>query len=1239
MSGRVPKPSTPLGLSRQEAATAQLQERVYGEGQSPILNAASAVQEQKGSVQGTLIGRLIESALQQSRSILAIPTGAERLIANALGKVGIDPPRPLEVLQTNTKLAEEVTQETFGIEPNKFLEVVNTLIGAVLGGAAAMKAAGASRPLLTRLLGQRFGSGVFRAINFPQIAAAANRSQKVARSVQAAGLAGTEGALFEAGFFPDSDTKQVAIGGLFGALGGWGFAALQIRKSNKLIKQFDLPDDSPPELLQELLSKNSDLPEEFSSYVASLDAQDELLGPARHIEELLNDQGVASVALTLQELGEKGGVGAVRGIDLTEDAIHELTEAFPNYRFATAVDHQGVKSFLYGLKPELREGKAIGYLTDSAINFYNKNGFLLGQRALLAGQEFSVTGVSKGVQGLKVKLQPPHVEGAASVVTSLDNVAFLDDAATTFGGSDLYSQFINFRSKNTGSWDEVFEKFTKILPDFDPALTRSLRRYLARREGATLKSRIRPDATADLQRFRRAINELHQNAANEGTTLEHLAASRGFMLTRFPRDGRIKITRVQDGMTRPFRDEARAAKFLNDYRVDNGVELTPKIDDVPAEVFDGVAISPGPSNPSMPPDFESRALQRIFSRPTKSSIAEGLFKGPKRIVQLAENRAQEWESFSGIPLFSEGMQPVSLGITRMLAKTFPYFKRLGSVVDQVKPNRRHVIREWLVSELKPNVELSAKMTPKEIQAAESLRLLYNDLFDELSKYANVELSGENFYRNYAPDVFENVRQTGSLETFEQIWKGQGKPLPPEIDYFAEMFKTGELAFFQEDDIFAVTAKTIRSGFFKAEVGPQWHQAVEFTKTIEDVDAQKFLGDWLASQRGFPELSRQEFNAATKEFLDGLGVRLKPAEIEGITNSVFTANIGSLMGFRAGLAMRNLTQPYQLFAPLLPNGFRRVAKAQIKAGTREVAEWATEIGAIRKQAPISRAEIVETIPGATGTKRRRLNQLVNKSLGWYSSADSRNRATVAVAVRDVFDDLAPAFKKGEINYQDLLDHSGLYVQEQSVQNQFLAKLENEGWTEARDYAAREMANFTNFLYGSQNSAKWVRGVPGKFFGNYSTWPMGYLNWSERVLRNANLSQKTRILAKHGLTNAVLFGMKGFRVNLMSWIPFWSLGYTGGPLTQVAVDLWTLGAGTTTQVRGYDPQPDYYMALDRMTNDHWKLFVPGGILFTRDIKRAANRLDENAPMLGILEAVGIRTTDPPEKISPGPVVGIR
>jgi hypothetical protein len=518
------------------------------------------------------------------------------------------------------------------------------------------------------------------------------------------------------------------------------------------------------------------------------------------------------------------------------------------------------------------------------------------------------------------------------------------------------------------------------------------------------------------------------------------------------------------------------------------------------------------------------------------------------------------------------------------------------------------------------------MSPKLVQRGKTIRRIMDDLFEELSESSGTKLSFDDYYQNYSPDVLAWIDETKGLD-FEKLWFNDGRALPNEIRFFGEMHKTGELAQREQDQLVNKLSRLIRSGQFKAHAGEAFENAVQIAKTVEEPGARRVLVEYLQGIRGFTDANRMEARRIMGSLYDELGLKIPENQISNVVDHMISLTYGGLMGWRPGLIVRNLTQPYNLVAPLFPRGFSRVAHAQVKAMRSEERAWAESIGAIRRQAPVTSAEVLEK-----GAGRGLIRHLNSKSISGYGHADAYNRAVTAITARDVMRKHVPDYLAGKITGKQLVKRTGMSVHEKPVQHEFFRLLDSTGEEAATNFIAREWSNFTQFLYGRANAPAWTRGVWGRVFGSYSTWPMGYLNWLRQVTTNSDgKGEVVSRLAKHGIWNAAILGASAKSgYDITRWAAWSSLRYGGGPL----VDPIETARGVHTG--GFEEEK----FRSRLENDPGDvglgmietgigLFVPGGTLLSKDIPDAGQALADGDPEAAFFELFGIRKLEEDSK----------
>jgi hypothetical protein len=405
------------------------------------------------------------------------------------------------------------------------------------------------------------------------------------------------------------------------------------------------------------------------------------------------------------------------------------------------------------------------------------------QRVSVDGQEMKLHFITK--DGSKAQIR--NLKGGDSFFVDASKIQPLDDVVSPLQNPRLARLFRDFRQERGLSWERGFNAFVDDI-GLDPKMRPAFREYLVGQEAGLLSRTINPAEN----RLLKAYEEARRKILMSGETiddLDGLAASRGFAVNRL-RDGRVKLTDT-GGHTTPYKNEEVARAFLRDAYPD-APNLAPEMGDIPEEIVAGTMNSTSPPNPAigMQADIVEAESKRVLGK--RGAFVKFWRETFGRAFTGMESLGQQWETATNIPIWSQGMQPVSKGATTAMNRSTAYFNRVHKAFKGLSPKDQNLLDRWLRSDLKTVFEQAEGMSPKLVQRGKTIRRIMDDLFEELSESSGTKLSFDDYYQNYSPDVLAWIDETKGLD-FEKLWFNDGRALPNEIRFFGEMHKTGELA--------------------------------------------------------------------------------------------------------------------------------------------------------------------------------------------------------------------------------------------------------------------------------------------------------------------------------------------------------------------------------------------------------------------------------------------------------------
>ncbi len=1152
----------------------------------------------KKFVQG-LGARALEVTLATARGALAFPAGAERLI--------IDPIFPgdqtfIRDFSEQTKYSQEILQEALGLEESKIINFTGELAGAVAVGAPVLRTG--------KFLASRF-PGIFRSFH-PESARLA------------AATLGAEGALFEAGINPEATTQSIiATTVLSGGLGATATKVVARLKAKKV-------------------ARGAESPEALADVMTNVERMAAIADDAT----ALSDEALIGIRTALSQVGEGGALGSIRAVTVKPPILERLVAEFPDYRFAQIED-----KLVYGLKPgtTLPAGtRSAPNLTDKVLNDFAETGFLRGEKILVGGkQEAAFLGASRGQllvkpgSGKPIRVDASQVSRASGEVSGeLVNPRLLEEFQF-FKGNQLLEDT-----------DVAIAQFINTQDDIVPALRPHAIEYLTRKMNEQAISRMGDERAV----FNTFIAARNRHLAGKATvSLDDIASAKGFSVVRMTgnRVQLVDMATARGGDELLWTGEARARQFLN--QLERSVpDVTPNIPGIPRDLLRGVALQ----SPPMPIGIDAgdQIATNLFNRvkargsAVQGGVADALYKTGGRWLRGVEQAAIDVERRLKEPIFTKFIQPLSEKITRGDNAGIKRWRQVASKQSLGRLNAKdmELVSNWMASPTPEAFVTRTGMKASLVARGRETRRILDLAFDEMSVQSGTTLSVDDYFRNYLPAHIDNVAMTGNPDLIA-LYRSRGRPIPSDLKFYNQLFKSGELGQTQlalDESI----SRLFRSGYRKAFAGKEMEAARAGLETLDSDQAKRTLVDYLTGVSGNMDEGTRVLNEAFTGIFKALGMKTTPKQINNFVGDLVGASYSATMGFRVQLAMRNGTQMPNMLAPIIGDrGFSRTFRAMLQAEDPKNIEWALNAGIIRDQAPFTLGETLVQRVGQTSKLKRGVRAVQRLSLSGrldpskrphttsYTGRDQRNRAGAGIAIRDVMRDWLPRRAAGTVNDVVFEAKTGIDVFDESIKKTFYDLLEGRtvvgssaGTTaqeRAVNYAGREMANFTNALYGSAQAPAWIRSAPGKLFGGYSTFSFNYGNYVQTMARNGPRASKIRRFAKHGAFNyAVATTGSLVGLDLSRWVTGQSInvlggtGWVGGP----HVD-WLI-AGRTMFV-GAPWQKD--AAQKRFLEGIPKLLIPGAS-FARDIWTAGHYLADDRPEAAVARVLGFRVTAEPEQL---------
>jgi hypothetical protein len=676
----------------------------------------------------------------------------------------------------------------------------------------------------------------------------------------------------------------------------------------------------------------------------------------------------------------------------------------------------------------------------------------------------------------------------------------------------------------------------------------------------------------------------------------------------------VGLRDVETGETFPFKTAAAAEKFL-DVR---GKTLPNRFPNGPISerLFAGIG-GVGVQVPhSVGVDNVQTAARIISTSRILPSISYFL---------RAENDMIKKIGYENTPRMFAAVSDVAQAATRMRAQERLWVKKMMQIRGKglrSKSIREEKFHDFVEMFERPRTEWAdfAKergLSGQEIKAGEQLRELYNEMFEFARRNKAIDITAEDFLTDYFPHYMRKDADSWVAAVSEDLARRGKAPLPQTIEFVSEMAREGTLTKYEKDP-FMITLQYIRGLAFAGEMRPAWESASRLANTVrqQGIDGRNrsltlmgnLMHDYLSLVKsGRPEQQAEVKIAMTETVKRVLGLELSSKEIDRLTNAFIGLNYGAFMGFRPGLAIRNMSQTLVTTLPFLGGKYTAHGmRAVLGKNGRGLYEEAVAAGAVM---PGSIALPMEDViyaqalrartKGALGKKAATAMATVEGSMtrfsawslqgqleiggreipfpGVYGGSDTFNRLIAYAGGKkralDAFND----FKLGKIGQEKMLERAGAMQLGEAAQREVTLRLQKDGVLETAKWMGTQTSNFTQFMYQTGTGPRIFAHGAGKVFGMYGTWPTWYADFMARGLSTGTMQDKMRFVAWTGITHAAMASSATtLGINMSRWMGLTSFGWAGGPAFEFFKDMTDIWGGV--DVRG-EPTPSARTALGR------------------------------------------------------------
>jgi hypothetical protein len=569
----------------------------------------------------------------------------------------------------------------------------------------------------------------------------------------------------------------------------------------------------------------------------------------------------------------------------------------------------------------------------------------------------------------------------------------------------------------------------------------------------------------------------------------------------------------------------------------------------------------------------------------------------------------------------------------------------GKMVTRLYPEEiRHGMSMWL--EAVDDTERAAivekmGLEDRHIQSAKNIReIMGSDMTKGL--FAKFGVNPNLFLFSYLPRIREAAIKLGfGPGDVVQLDDSQlGKALmysgvpSKEIGFWAEHSRLSDMVnFSREHDLARLVLRYNEQGHKKFFLDPIW-------KRLDDYLKNKNLGSNLIDEmRTYRELIMGTYvsqpERQVKQWgvskLKKLGVGADPATLSrlqrvsvgilsklGIKDPSIGANIADLMftmntltsqAWRPWLTVRNMTQIFTTTSVLTDMRYLNAALKHVSDNAASEVVRGIQMGVVKESPPL----INEILKGDNGVIKA-IGELTEGGMGMMMRSDALSRMVAYNSAERQFEGEWGAFHKlfGTMTDQNktrMYEAMGVNLVRDGIRQQVMALLEkgdDVSFKAAKHLFADDMQKLSMFDYSKTNAAQITRGLIGKTFGQYQTYPMYYIALVKHIMTHGTKAQRIKMVTKlAAMATATygafeLLGVEG--KNMLPWSP---AQMTGGPIFNLGINL--LRATDTTSYRGRQARGELQGQLLNMTP---------GIYEIRMMTNFLDQMDKGNPWLAFL-----------------------
>lgn len=426
------------------------------------------------------------------------------------------------------------------------------------------------------------------------------------------------------------------------------------------------------------------------------------------------------------------------------------------------------------------------------------------------------------------------------------------------------------------------------------------------------------------------------------------------------------------------------------------------------------------------------------------------------------------------------------------------------------------------------------------------------------------LSSDNFVKHYFPHLRDEVGKNAGTGVYLHPDRLTNIP-ETDRKFFFELIREADPGqFLYDDDVFRTlevyTHLMGRKLFIRPYMTKLARDIENMTKQVtrggtEPSDYKAiihYVGELMRSIEGVDVPDDRIFRMASENTLDSIAEMTGKkwnAKKPDLMRQLITLTTGAHLAARPYTVFRNLTQSMITGGSLIDmRWWQEGVERTLRPGGLEQV----------KALGIFKEHMIPTAAGSLIEEGDILGKAVHVTMGPYKWADSVNRAIVYHGMMARMENAIDLLKAGKITKQRFLKLSGarLFGKDQlSEGSRLINTAVDPNYTAFKNHFANLAVARSQYLYNSFDQPQAFRSGLGRYFGQYTSWPINFLSLvKERLVTDSlTVGEKVAFLGRLGATTtAIGTALWSVGVNPKSFAP-WNMGSVqGGPWFQLLND---------------------------------------------------------------------------------------